>query len=156
MLAEVCQFHQEIAPRQIIERYSGHSIVVVAGAKLLFQVFSNILANAIKYSQPDTPIEIGAHTDQGAVTVSIRDQGMGIPARDIPSLFQRFYRGSNTANTVGTGIGLYFVKTVVDLHGGEISLASMEGIGTTISVRLPVRPPMSLTQQEVVAPSVAA
>lgn len=156
ILAEVCQFHQEIAPRQIIEHYRGESLIVVADAKLLFQVFSNILSNAIKYSPPDTPIEIGTYTDQGAVSISIRDQGMGIPARDIPSLFQRFYRGSNTAKTVGTGIGLFFVKTVVDLHGGEISVASTEGIGTTISVRLPVRPPVSLTRQGYAEPAVAA
>lgn len=156
VLAEVCQFHQEIAPRQIIERYGSENLIVVADAKLLFQVFSNILSNAIKYSPPDTPVEIGAHTDQGVVTISIRDKGMGIPVRDIPSLFQRFYRGSNTANTVGTGIGLFFVKTVVDLHGGEISVVSTEGIGTTISVHLPVRPPMSLAVQEYVAPAVAA
>lgn len=156
ILTEVCQFHQEIAPRQIIERYRGESLIVVADAKLLFQVFSNVLSNAIKYSPPDKPIEIGADTDHGSVTVSIRDQGIGIPARDIPSLFERFYRGSNTANTAGTGIGLFFVKTVVDLHGGEISVASTEGAGTTISVRLPVRPPASLTQHGYVESAVAA
>jgi two-component system, OmpR family, sensor kinase len=156
VLAEVCQFHQEIAPRQIIESYDAESLVVAADAKLLFQVFSNILSNAIKYSPPESPIEIGAHPDRGAVVVSIGDRGMGIPARDIPSLFQRFYRGSNTANTVGTGIGLFFVKTVVDLHGGEISVASTEGAGTTITVRLPVRPPVSLTQQGSIEPAVAA
>jgi two-component system, OmpR family, sensor kinase len=141
VLNEACQFHQEIAPRQIVAQYGSQPLTLVADAKLLFQVFSNLLSNAIKYSPSEKPVEISASADPGGITVAVQDHGIGIPGNDIPHLFQRFYRGTNAASTVGTGIGLFFVKTVVELHGGETSVASTEGLGTCFSIHLPRCPP---------------
>jgi signal transduction histidine kinase len=72
------------------------------------------------------------------------DRGLGIPQQDLDHLFERYYRGSNVSGIIGTGIGLFFVKTVIDLHGGTIEVSSKAGHGACFSVVLPVRPPDSM------------
>jgi len=72
------------------------------------------------------------------VTVAMHDHGIGIPEKDRPRLFERYYRGSNASGMVGTGLGLYFVKTVVELHGGQVTVDSREGEGSCFQVRLPL------------------
>jgi signal transduction histidine kinase len=109
--------------------------------KLLFQVFSNLLSNAIKYSPNGGLIEISAEIDSQQVVVAIEDHGIGIPVKDLDRLFERYHRGSNVSGIVGTGVGLYLVKMVVDLHGGNITVKSQEGEGSRFSVRLPITPP---------------
>jgi two-component system, OmpR family, sensor kinase len=72
--------------------------------------------------------------------VAIEDHGIGIPAKDLDQLFERYHRGSNVSGIVGTGVGLYLVKMVVDLHGGSIAVTSKEGEGSRFTVRLPIKP----------------
>ncbi len=74
------------------------------------------------------------------MVVRVKDRGIGIPEKDRAQLFERYYRGSNVSGIVGTGVGLYLVKMVLDLHGGEISLTSREGEGSEFTVRLPEKP----------------
>jgi signal transduction histidine kinase len=118
--------------------------------KLLFQVFSNLVSNAIKYSPSGGPIEISAGIETKQVVVAIEDHGIGIPAKDLDRLFERYHRGSNVSGIVGTGVGLYLVKMVVDLHGGSIAVKSKEGEGTRFTVRLPIKPP---SQIEAISPA---
>ena len=66
---------------------------------------------------------------------------MGIPAKDLDQLFERHHRGSNVSGIVGTGVGLYLVKMVVDLHGGSVAVDSQEGQGSRFTLRLPLKPP---------------
>jgi signal transduction histidine kinase len=70
--------------------------------------------------------------------LTVRDEGLGIPASDLPHVFERFHRGSNVERISGTGIGLAGAKDIVEQHGGTISVASSEGHGTTVVVRLPL------------------
>jgi signal transduction histidine kinase len=114
-------------------------------------MFSNLLSNAIKYSSKGELVEISAHMDNGQIVVSCRDRGIGIPAKDLDQLFERYYRGSNVSGIVGTGVGLYLVKMVVEVHAGEIAVDSKEGEGSTFTVRLPLKPAI---QSESAAPSV--
>src|SRR5947208_15380500 len=107
--------------------------------KLLFQVFSNLVSNAVKYSPSGGPIAISAGIESEQVVVAVEDHGIGIPAKDLDRLFERYYRGSNVSGIVGTGVGLYLVKMVVEVHGGEVAVESTEGKGSTFSVRLPVK-----------------
>ena len=87
--------------------------------------------------------------------VTVKDNGMGIPAKDIDQLFERYYRGSNVSGIVGTGVGLYLVKMVLEVHGGEIAVESTEGKGSKFSVWLPVRvAPKSEASSPSVLPSV--
>jgi signal transduction histidine kinase len=113
---------------------------VVGDAKLLFQVFSNLIANAVKYSPNGGGIVVEAATAADKATVSVTDRGIGIPAADLGRLFERYYRGSNVSGIVGTGVGLYLVKTAVDLHKGRIDVVSQEGSGSRFTVSLPLVP----------------
>jgi signal transduction histidine kinase len=140
LLHEVCQLQREIAPQaQILESFRVRAPTIVGDANLLFQVFSNLLSNAIKYSPSGGLINVVLEAGDSWVTVSMQDRGIGIPESDRPRLFERYYRGSNAAGIVGTGLGLYFVRTVVELHGGEVTAESREGGGSCFQVRLPLR-----------------
>jgi len=112
---------------------------MVGDPKLLFQVFSNLLSNAVKYSPEGRPIEVIAAIEAREIVVTILDHGIGIPEKDLDRLFERYHRGSNVSGIVGTGVGLYLVKMVVDLHGGSIAVDSREGEGSRFTVRLPIR-----------------
>jgi signal transduction histidine kinase len=143
LLHDVCQLHREIAPRsQIRENFAGGQLPVVGDAKLLFQVFSNLISNAIKYSPGGGPVTIGAGVEAGEVVVTVEDRGIGIPEQDRERLFARYARGSNVSGIVGTGIGLYLVKMVIDLHHGGVAVESREGEGARFTVRLPAALPL--------------
>jgi signal transduction histidine kinase len=145
LLHEVCQLHREMVPRaQISERFAATSMPMVGDAKLLFQVYSNLLSNALKYSPDGGMIDVDAQIASEAVVVTIADHGIGVPARDLDRLFERYYRGSNVSGIVGTGVGLYLVKMVVDLHGGSVEVNSKEGEGSRFTVRLPISPAPSI------------
>jgi len=139
LLHEVAQLHRDMTPNaRISERFETAHLPVIGDAKLLFQVFSNLLSNAIKYSPRGADIEIAAHCLEREVTVTVVDRGMGIPAPNLPHLFERYFRGSNVSGIVGTGIGLYLVKVVVELHGGSVEVESREDEGSHFTVRLPI------------------
>ena len=109
----------------------------VGDAGLIYQIFSNLLLNAIKYSPEGGDIQVYLVGDERQITCSIKDQGIGIAEKDKGQLFQSFCRGSNVGAIAGTGLGLKIVKTAVDLHNGSIDVLSQEGIGTQIRVCLP-------------------
>ena len=140
LLHEACQLHREIAPgSQIDERFATTALRMTGDPKLLFQMFSNLISNAVKYSPSGSLVEISAALEAEQAVVEVKDNGIGIPAKDIGALFERYYRGSNVSGIVGTGVGLYLVKMVVEVHGGEVAVESTEGKGSTFSVRLPVK-----------------
>ena len=139
LLKEVCQLHRDISPgSEIVENFDALSARLSGDPKLLFQMFSNLLSNAVKYSTAGTDIRVNGTADAKQLTVEIQDQGIGIPEKDISRLFERYSRGANVSGIVGSGIGLYIVKTIVELHSGEITVASKEGHGSRFIVRLPV------------------
>ncbi len=141
LLHEVCQLHREITPGSRIEEHiEGGPLQMVGDPKLLFQVFSNLVSNAIKYSPGETAVTVRAGMESGRIAVAVEDRGIGIPAGETERLFVRYFRGSNVSGIVGTGVGLYLVKMLVDLHGGSISVESREGEGSRFVVRLPLRP----------------
>ncbi len=141
LLREVCQLHREVVPgTEISEHLSGATMPMVGDAKLLYQLFSNLLSNAIKYSPGGGKIEVEADKRAEEIVVAVADRGIGIPAVDLERLFERYHRGSNVSGIVGTGVGLYLVKMVADLHGGRVEVTSAEGAGSRFTVRLPVKP----------------
>ena len=140
LLREACQLQREIAPQaQIFESLRPEVLHIRGDAHLLLQVVSNLLSNAIKYSPDGGLIKVALSTAGSAAIIEVSDHGIGIPTADRERLFDRYYRGSNTAGIVGTGIGLYFVKTVLELHGGEVEVESLEGQGSCFTLRLPVQ-----------------
>ncbi|WP_130473036.1 ABC transporter substrate-binding protein [Candidatus Magnetaquicoccus inordinatus] len=111
-------------------------------AHLLRVVLSNLLDNARKYSPPGTEITLKAHRDQnGWLTLSVQDQGMGITSADLPQVTNRYFRGHNAQHASGAGLGLYLVKQIVHLYQGEFAIASQPGQGTCATVHFPARTP---------------
>jgi len=114
---------------------------VQADERLLQHIFTNLLANAIKYSDVGRTVGFEIRCIGAEIVCTIRDQGIGIPEADQQWLFSAFHRGQNVADRPGTGLGLVIVKRCVDLHGGTIKLDSKSGEGTVVTVRLPVFSP---------------
>jgi signal transduction histidine kinase len=108
----------------------------------LWQVVNNLLDNALKFSEPGGTIRVDVHHDSdGAAVVRVQDTGCGIPEADLPHVFERFFRGDKSrqrlAQRTGTGLGLSICQAIVAAHGGQITVESREGCGTTVTVRLP-------------------
>jgi len=138
LLREVRQLQQELTPEaQILDGLPALPLYVYGDASLLNQVFGNLLSNAVKYSPAGGAVRMSAAEEGAQVLVTIEDRGIGIPESDRQRVFERYYRGSNTSGIVGTGVGLYLAKTIVDLHHGAITLDSREGEGSRFLVRLP-------------------
>ena len=100
----------------------------------------NLLTNAVNYSPPGTKVALSARVTDGIVGITVKDQGIGIPANDLDRVFERFYRvdqGRSRA-TGGTGLGLSIVKHVCQNHGGEVTVWSEVGVGSTFVLRLPL------------------
>lgn len=116
---------------------SGNCLIAWIDKKLLEPILNNLLDNAIKYSPIGSVVDLKLTCECGKVFFQIKDQGVGIPVADQQRLFEPFYRGSNIAHIPGTGIGLSIVKTLVDLHGGQITVVSEVDVGTTFTVMLP-------------------
>ena len=104
------------------------------------QVLCNLLDNAVKYSPPESPIDLAAWLISDQVEVRVANRGIGIPAEDLPRIFERFYRAhTGTTRTVpGTGLGLAICKAFVEAHGGRIEAESVPGVLTTLRFRIPV------------------
>ena len=99
----------------------------------------NLVDNAIRYTRPGGKVDVDLTTDDGEVVLAIVDTGLGIPSRDLPRIFERFYRvdRARSRETGGTGLGLSIVKHVAENHGGRVEVTSELGQGTRFEVRLP-------------------
>lgn len=104
---------------------------------LLRYILINLLTNAIKYSPLGGTIDLQLTCTATEMKFQVRDQGIGIPADDIPHIFEAFYRGKNIDSIPGSGLGLTVAKTCVIVHGGNISVTSEPGVGTTFTVTIP-------------------
>lgn len=106
---------------------------------LLESIILNLVSNALKYSPPGAKVSFALKRAGGDIMIRLTDQGIGVPAEDLPNLFTPFFRSSNAKPYHGTGLGLVIVKESVDKHNGSITCESQSGIGTTFMVRLPGR-----------------
>ncbi|HYV60072.1 MAG TPA: ATP-binding protein [Acidimicrobiia bacterium] len=106
----------------------------------LVSAVTNLLDNAVKYSESGQPVEVDAAVEDGNVCISVRDHGIGIPSRDLERIFERFYRVDRARSraTGGTGLGLSIVRHVAQAHGGDVTVESVEGEGSTFRFRVPL------------------
>jgi two-component system, OmpR family, sensor kinase len=107
-----------------------------ADLDLLSLAIDNVLGNAVKYSASG-PIEVRLREDSGRVVLEVADSGRGVPAADLPSVFDELARAQNARDVSGSGIGLTLVATILRRHGGDVSIRSAEGSGTVVTLRLP-------------------
>jgi signal transduction histidine kinase len=105
---------------------------------MLRHILTNLLSNAVKYSSPGQSVDFVVTRTGTDALCQIVDRGCGIPEADQKRIFQAFHRGSNVRQIPGTGLGLLIVQRCVALHGGEIEFQSVEGTGTTFTVKLPL------------------
>jgi len=137
----------QAAAKHLALSVSLPAAVPIAGhARRLEQAVINLVGNAIKYTPEGGAVSVAASLSPGgagtAVTLAVRDSGIGIPARDLPYVFDRFYRVESeaTASIAGSGLGLAIVKGIAEAHGGRVSVESVEGAGSTFCLELPLSP----------------
>lgn len=119
--------------------YHGSNTQLYLDAQLLRNILTNLLSNAVKYSPDGGTVSLVAHCyDNERVTFSLADSGIGIPPSEQQRLFETFFRASNVGTISGTGMGLAIVKKCVDQHGGQITVESKLGAGTTFHISLPL------------------
>ena len=145
--ASVAQFQMNTQLQHVLDyRCAQQPVKAMLDVKLMKEVINNLISNALKYSAAGTTVSISLARSDAALTLTVSDQGIGIPAHDIPRLFEPFQRASNVNEIQGTGLGLSIVKHAVTLHGGAIAVASEIGKGTRFIVTLPLNapPPVSV------------
>ncbi len=142
---EVLTEQQALTTRHALQLESGLPTLVGRWDRSrLERVLRNLVGNAVKYSPAGGTVRVTIQrADSSAeAALTVADEGLGIPASDLPNLFHAFRRGRNVAEQIpGSGIGLVSVQQVVEQHGGSVSVTSVEGKGSTFTVRLPLAPP---------------
>jgi two-component system phosphate regulon sensor histidine kinase PhoR len=130
----------EAKPSNIETYFEAKNHLIKADEEHLLHVFSNLIDNAIKYSKETIDITIHTRNINNKIVVSIEDQGIGMNADTIKYIFEKFYRAhsGNIHNVKGFGLGLSYVKWVVDMHKGKIQVDSQEDAGTKIEITLPI------------------
>jgi signal transduction histidine kinase len=157
----------EIASQEAAARLKGIELrcdvrddfpAITGDATRLTQVLDNLLTNAIKFTPAGGTVSATLTGDEEQVRIAVADTGVGIPADEVPRVFDRFFRASTSAVASGTGLGLAIVQMIAKAHGGSVSVTSDVGVGTTFTVELPVHPAaatpiMRATEQKEAAPT---
>jgi two-component system sensor histidine kinase SenX3 len=145
VLAEAAERVRAVAEHRQITVDVGdvsRRVNVLGDRRQLVSAVHNLMENAVKYSDEGSKVQVRARTDGRWVDIGVRDNGIGIPARDIERIFERFYRvdRGRSRETGGTGLGLAIVRHVASNHGGEVKVQSHEGTGSMFTLRLPAGP----------------
>jgi signal transduction histidine kinase len=139
VLREQAQLYSAESDRHSLELRLAEAHLPVRGdPNRLAQVVGNLLSNAIKYSPSGGRVEIVGESENGTVRISVRDEGLGIPADQQDKIFTKFFRGDAVASGIaGSGLGLAFARAVVEAHGGQMTFTSESGKGSVFRVELP-------------------
>ena len=113
-------------------------LIIKTDDRILSNIFINLISNALKYSYPNTTVEISLDKEDGFCKLQFSDKGIGIPKKDQKHLFEKFFRASNAENKEGTGLGLHIIKSYLQLLGGRISFVSVQNEGSTFTIYLPI------------------
>ena len=133
---------QILADNRNIEMVRGPRVEasVVGDRTHLIMAIHNLVENAVNYSPPKTRVTVNTEKSDGLIEITVVDQGIGIEEDNLSRIFERFYRvdPARSRETGGTGLGLSIVKHVARNHGGDVSVWSVEGVGSTFSLKLPI------------------
>jgi two-component system sensor histidine kinase SenX3 len=113
---------------------------VTGNRRQLVSALGNLVENAVKYSEPGSPVQVRVRVEGTMAELMVADNGIGIPASDHDRIFERFYRvdRARSRDTGGTGLGLSIVRHVATNHGGDVLVSSQEGEGSTFVLRIPM------------------
>ena len=140
LMADVIDFYEAVAEEKEVTMICEGTGFIIADSLMLRRVLSNLVSNALRYTQSGGKITLITRTNNNITSISVVDTGIGIPNEHIPYLFNRFYRvdSARSQYTGGTGLGLAIVKSIMDLHKGEVAIESKPGEGTTVTLIFPV------------------
>lgn len=138
-IIDICDYYQAVADEHSIAIVCMGDAKIIADPTLFKRVISNLLSNALRYTNANGKIEINIESTDDLVHISILDTGTGIGQEHLSRVFDRFYRAdsSRSLTSGNLGLGLAIVKSIIDLHRGKISIASQEDHGTSVNIELP-------------------
>ena len=128
--------HRVASPTHSYETEMEAPLVVWGDPGMVGLVLNNLLGNAVKYSAEGSRVRIAARQEDGDISITVQDQGIGIPADDLASIFERFHRAANASGIPGSGIGLHMVRQIMEMHGGGVTVQSEVGKGSAFTIRL--------------------
>ena len=141
-MLEVCERQQEMSKTHVISYdLAGLPVTIQADTDPLEQALTNLFSNAVKYAPDATDIEVKGYTEGDRVVITVRDQGVGIDEDELDRIGERFFRARTSTGTAGTGLGLNLARTLVEMHGGSVSIESKNGEGSIFTIRLPIAGP---------------
>jgi signal transduction histidine kinase len=123
-----------------LRRGAQEPALVLADRVRIEQVAANLIDNAIKYTPSGGSVTVDVAVEDGRAVLRVRDSGRGIPAAELPRIWDRLFRGDLSRTERGLGLGLSFVKAIVETHGGSADVDSQPGAGSTFTIRLPLAP----------------
>jgi two-component system sensor histidine kinase SenX3 len=137
---DLVQAAADLADVPIVVTPEPPDVELACDRRQMRSALMNLLDNAIKYSGPRQPVEVGARLEGERIALVVRDHGIGIPTRDLERIFERFYRvdRARSRETGGTGLGLAIVRHVAQAHGGDVTVESREGEGSLFTLHLPI------------------
>ena len=137
MVADVlAELTEEAAANEIsLTEQVPEEIRLSADQSLMTQLLLNLVENGIKYGKPGGTVAVRAAEQDGHILLTVRDDGIGIEEKDLPRIFDRFYRADRARDRSGSGLGLSIVKWIVELHGWSIQAASKPGQGTVFTIQ---------------------
>ena len=140
LLIELVDIGEKLASqkKQVVKAHIKQAVYILGNKEKLARALINIIDNAVKYTPPKGEILVELKTENYHARIDIKDTGQGILKKDIPHIFDRFYRGSATDKVFGSGIGLSITRSIIKAHHGEIRVQSTVGSGTTFIVTLPI------------------
>jgi signal transduction histidine kinase len=140
LIRQTVEMYEDVADERgvTIETAAVPVLVADVDRNRLRQVLANLLDNAIKYTPAGGRVEMRAGREGGDVVVRVKDTGAGIPAEELPRIWDRLYRGDKSRSTRGLGLGLSLVRAIVQAHGGDVNVQSAPGQGSTFVLRLPL------------------
>jgi len=143
LIRQSVELYEDLADERGVEIRTQvpSELVVDVDRNRMRQVLANLIDNAVKYTPTGGIVEIAAHSESGDAVATVSDTGVGIPAEELPRIWDRLYRGDKSRSTRGLGLGLSLVKAIVAAHGGRVDVRSRPGAGSTFELRLPAEVP---------------
>jgi len=139
LIEEIVELYQYVLEQKniSISVECSQTIAIMADRSRLSQVLANLLDNAIKYNSPGGHVSIKVRPERKQMIIVVKDNGVGVPAEEIPKIWDRLHRGDKSRSEPGLGLGLSLVRAIVHAHKGDIDVQSQTGVGSTFTVSLP-------------------